>query len=114
VAIAYAIGEPQCVELRSPNTWLPVEQDYMLDDYIFRLDPRQNAEVMVAWRFDLKSGQTRKLERAQPSAGRVIDGGSAFVVSIETDPHRELQAIELHTPLYGIVLAWMGLTLERT
>jgi hypothetical protein len=113
VVIAYATGEPQHAQLRSPDTWWPVEQDYILDDYIFRLDPRQNAAVRVEWRVDLFSGQSRELYPAKHSAGGGIKGGSAFVVSIEADPQRELQAIELHTRLYGVVLAWMGMTLER-
>jgi hypothetical protein len=53
------------------------------------------------------------LDKVRHSPGGVIKGGSAFVVSIKVDPQRNLQAIELHTRLYGIVLAWMGLTLER-
>ena len=113
VTITYATGKPQFAELRSPNTWWPVEQDYMLDDYMFRLDPQQNDAVRVDWRVDLKSGQPRALDLARPSRGGGISGGAAFVVSITTDPQRELQSIELHTRLYGIVLAWMGLTLER-
>jgi hypothetical protein len=113
VIITYATGEPQHTELRSPNTWWPVEQDYILDDYIFRLDSRQNAAVTVDWRIDLKSAHARTLDVTRSSGGRAIDGGSAFVVSIEIDSHRELRAIELHTRLYGVVLAWMGLTLER-
>lgn len=113
VVIHYAAGKPDRVELRSPNTWWPVEQDYMLDDYIFRLDPEQNAAAGVEWRVDLLSGRARKLDKVSHSPGGVIKGGSAFVVSIKVDPQRNLQAIELHTRLYGIVLAWMGLTLER-
>ena len=84
----------------------------MLDAYIFRLDPQQNADVRMEWRVDLLSGQTRALYPAQHSPGGGIKGGSAFVVSIDVDPQRELWAIELHTRSYGIVLAWMGLTLE--
>jgi hypothetical protein len=85
----------------------------MLDDYVFRLDPTQDAAVRVDWRFDLASGQVRALNLAQHRAGGGIRGGGAFVVSIEIDPEKELEKIELHTRLYGIVMAWMGLTLER-
>lgn len=113
VVIAYATGESTRAELRSPNTWWPVEQDYMVDDYIFRLDPRQSRKVRVDWRVDLSSGRVRALDPTSRSSGGEIKGGSAFVVSIDIDPDRELESIELHTRLYGIVLAWMGLTLER-
>jgi len=113
VVITYATGRETRAELRSPNTWWPVEQDYLVDDYLFRLDSRQSAGVSVAWRVDLLSGQVRALDLTRRSRGGAIKGGSAFVVSIDVDPGRELQTIELHTRLYGIVLAWMGLTLER-
>ncbi len=113
VVVAYATGESTRAELRSPNTWWPVEQDYMVDDYIFRLEPRQSEKVRVDYRVDLLSGRVRALDPTRRSSGGAIKGGSAFVASIDIDPDRELESIELHTRLYGVVLAWMGLTLER-
>lgn len=115
VTIAYAAGPSQTIELRSPNTWWPVEQDYLVDEYVFRLDPVTGSAVTVNWRVDLRSGKARRMNlatlRSQP--GGPIPGGSAFIVSIDTDAQRELASIELHTCLYGIVLGWMGMTVER-
>ena len=113
VVIAYATGQATRAELRSPNTWWPVEQDYLVDDYVFRLDSPQSTGVWVDWRVDLLAGEVRALDLSQRSNGGTIKGGSAFVVSIDVDPGREMQIIELHTRLYGVVLAWMGMTLER-
>jgi hypothetical protein len=112
ILVSYETGQPEVTELRSPNSWWPVEQDYLVDDYVFGLDPRRDSSPRVDWRVDLKSGNVRALYPSKSPGRGAIDGGSAFVVTIDTDPQRTLRSIELHTRLYGVVLAWMGLTLE--
>src|SRR6185437_469326 len=89
VVITYATGQATHAELRSPNTWWPVEQDYLVDDYIFRLDPWHSTGVKVDWRVDLLSGKVRALDSTRQSNGGAIKGGSAFVVSIDVDKGRE-------------------------
>ena len=42
--------------LRNPETWWPIEQDYLLDDYLFVND------APLPPRVDLRTGQTRVLD----------------------------------------------------
>jgi hypothetical protein len=113
--VDYTTGAPQLVGLSSPTTWWPVEQDYMVDDYIFRIEEDPHAAAVVDWRVDLRSGRARRvdLDALRATGGGRIEGGSGFVVSVELDPTRELAGLQLHARLYGIVLAWMGLSIER-
>jgi len=115
VGIAYADGTAQRIELRSPGTWWPVEQDYLVDDYVFRMEEPHDPAVSVSWRVDLQTAAARATAplRQPGMRGGKIPGGSAFVVSVETNSAKELKAIELHTRMYGVVLGWLGLTLER-
>jgi len=46
--------------LANPETWWPIEQDYFIDDFQFRL----NAPLPV--RVDLKTGNVRVLDRRSP------------------------------------------------
>lgn len=115
LTVAYAMGAAQSVALRSPTTWWPVEQDYMVDDYLFRMEAEPEPQAVVDWRFDLRSGRARRidLDQLRRTGGGRIDGGSAFVVSVDLDPTRELASLQMHVRLYGIVLACIGLSLER-
>lgn len=107
-------GAPTRLELRSPAQWWPVEQDYMVDDYLFRLGPEEEAPVPLPWRVDLLTGNARQLEREQlRGKGGPIKGGSAFVVDVSLDADRELAAVRIKCNLYGVVLGLLGLTLGR-
>jgi hypothetical protein len=99
-------------ELRSPITWWPVEQDYLLDDYIFRIGDADDA--MLPWRVNLQSGQVRKLTQTSlhRKAGN-IPGGSAFVFTLPVDPTRDLASLEIHCELYGVIMGLLAVTLSR-
>ena len=107
-------GQPTQTELRSPSTWWPVEQDYLVDDYVFRLDSPDDPQQPLPWRIDLLTGKARELVREElRGKGGPIRGGAAFVARIDLEPERELAAVELKCELYGIVLGLLGVTLGR-
>ncbi|HUZ97341.1 MAG TPA: DUF4450 domain-containing protein [Edaphobacter sp.] len=94
--------------LRTPDTWWPIEQDYLLDDYLFIND------APLPPRVDLSTGQTRLLDPSDfKGKGRSIRGGSATVLSLALDPERELTSIKIECELYGVVLALLAATLVR-
>lgn len=113
VTVHYTDGHSEATGLRSPRNWWPVEQDYMLDDYLFRLgdDPARSLPMRV----DLRTGKPRTLTvenlRGKPQRG--VPGGSAFVLDIPLDPERTLASLDLHCELYGVVLGLLGATLGR-
>lgn len=113
VAVRYRDGKEDVTELRSPRNWWPVEQDYMLDDYLFRLSEEPDAEL--PWRVDLRTGRARKLSAAglRGKAQRGIPGGAAYVLEIPLDNARELAEVTMHCELYGVVMGVAGMTLGR-
>jgi hypothetical protein len=113
--IKYAGHAPASeVELRSPQNWWPVEQDYLLDDYLFRMEPVGAAQQPLPVRVDLKTGNTRILDRAT-SKGKVsrILGGSATVLRLDIDPLQTLEQLELECALNGVVMGVLAVTLGR-
>lgn len=109
IGVSYRVGEPISKSLRSPESWWPVEQDYELDDYVFRIGKGE-----LPWRVDLYTGQVRKLARdTLRGRGGQIRGGAAFTVEVDLDPHRELEKCEISCELYGVVLGLLAVTLER-
>ncbi len=107
-------GTQTLVELRSPANWWPVEQDYLLDDYVFRMEPVGEAEAPLPIRVDLQTGAVRVLERATlKGKGRKVRGGSATVLRVEVEPGRELAEMELRCELYGVQIGLLAVTLGR-
>lgn len=108
VSVAYRDGSRASLPLRNPETWWPIEQDYLLDDYLFV----NNAPLPP--RVDLRTGQTRNLEPAAfKGRGRNVPGGAATILHLPLDPAKELAAMEIKVELYGVVVGLLGATLVR-
>jgi hypothetical protein len=109
VSVAYSDGTTAKLPLCNPETWWPIEQDYLLDDYMFvnsaPLPPRVN----------LATGQTRILDPvAFHGKGRTVRGGAATILHLPLDPEKNLASLTVQCELYGIVIALLAATLVRT
>jgi hypothetical protein len=108
VSVAYSDGTSTSLMLRNPESWWPIEQDYLLDDYLFV------NEAPLPPRVDLRTGLTRLLDAASlHGKGRTVPGGAATILHLPLDPAKELAALEVRADLYGIVIGLMGATLAR-
>ncbi|MEO6815708.1 MAG: alpha-L-rhamnosidase, partial [Edaphobacter sp.] len=108
VSAIYKDGTSSKLVLRTPETWWPIEQDYLLDDYLFIND------APLPPRVDLSTGQTRLLHSTSfKGKGRAVPGGCATVLSLALHPERELSSIKIECDLYGVVLALLAATLVR-
>jgi hypothetical protein len=108
VSVAYSDGTSSTLSLRNPETWWPIEQDYLLDDYLFV----NNAPLPP--RVDLLTGKTRILDSATfRGKGRTIPGGAATILHLPLDATKDLASLRIEVDLYGIVVALMAATLAR-
>jgi len=108
VSVNYKDGTHATLPLRNPETWWPIEQDYLLDDYLFVND------APLPPRVDLRSGQTRLLDPAAfHGKGRTVPGGAATILHLPLDADKPLASVEVRIELYGIVVALLGATLAR-
>lgn len=108
VVVTYTDGSTSRLALRNPETWWPIEQDYFIDDYQFRLDGP------LPTRVDLKTGAVRVLDRETfKGQGRTIPGGAATVLQLDLDPAKELQSLTLRTLANDVVIGLMAATLAR-
>ena len=108
VIVIYADGGTERLALRNPETWWPIEQDYFVDDYQFRID------APLPWRIDLKTGRVRMATKSRPGDGKRIDGGAATVLDLPLDPKRELKSLTVRTLANEVVIGLMAVTLERS
>ena len=109
VSVHYSGGTTATLPLRNPETWWPIEQDYLLDDFLFV------NEAPLPPRLDLATGQTRILDPvAFHGRGRTVPGGAATILHLPLDPAKTLASLEVKSELYGIVIALLAATLVRT
>jgi hypothetical protein len=120
VVVTYTDGTTSRLALRNPETWWPIEQDYFVDDYQFRLISGANYPSRIAdsfplpVRIDLKTGQTRVLDAATfKGQGRVVTGGAATVLELALDPDKELQSLTVRALANDVVIGLMAATLAR-
>ncbi|HTT57714.1 MAG TPA: hypothetical protein VMF63_11435, partial [Opitutaceae bacterium] len=108
VIVAYAGGAPAVLELRNPENWWPIEQDYFIDDFQFR------RPEPIPPRVDLRTGRVRLpgLPAFAGQGGR-IPGGAATVLELPLDPQRELQSLTVRAMANEVVIGLMAATLER-
>jgi hypothetical protein len=106
--VHYADSTTKELQMRSPQSWWPIEQDYLFDDYLFC------GEGPLPPRVDLASGKTRLITLDSfKGKGRMVPGGAATALYLEIDSTKELASVEFRVELYGIVFALLGVTLER-
>ncbi|CAN7378583.1 DUF4450 domain-containing protein [Massilia sp. LjRoot122] len=108
VIVSYADGSRTRLALRNPDSWWPIEQDYLIDDYQFPYCGRLPVRV------DLKTARVRVLDPATlPQELRAqIDGGSATVLEMTLDRSKSLKSLELRTLANDVVIGLMGVTLD--
>jgi hypothetical protein len=108
VVVTYADGTNEVLPLRNPENWWPIEQDYFIDDYQFRVDGP------LPTRVDLATGVVRKIDLASfKGRGREVPGGAATVLSLELDPAKLLRKLTVRTTANDVVIGLMAVTLER-
>jgi hypothetical protein len=108
ITVAYTDGGKAQLSLKNPETWWPIEQDYLLDDYLF-ID-----EAPLPPRVDLATGKTRLLEQASfKGQGREVPGGAATILYLPLDARKDLASLKVEASLYGIVVALLAVTLAR-
>ncbi|MDC7675800.1 DUF4450 domain-containing protein [Asticcacaulis machinosus] len=109
VTVTYTDGTTTKLSLRNPDNWWPIERDYFIDDYQFRLC----GEAPV--RVDLKTGKV--WVPGPDSKGRKdrekIDGGAANVLSVDLDPSKTLRSLSVKAVANEVVIGLMGVSLER-
>jgi hypothetical protein len=106
--VTYVDGTSAELVLRNPETWWPIEQDYLLDDYLFVND------APLPPRVDLRTGQTRVLDAVGfHGTGRTVTGGAATILHLALDPAREIASLEVGVDIYGVVVGLMAATLVR-
>lgn len=108
VVVTYADGTTATLVLRNPETWWPIEEDYFIDDYQFRV------AAPLPIRVNLKTAQVRVLEVTTfKGRGGKVPGGAATVLRLPLDPQKELRSLTVRALANEVVIGLMAATLAR-
>ncbi|MEO6523383.1 MAG: DUF4450 domain-containing protein [Mucilaginibacter sp.] len=111
VTITYKDNTTHVLQLKNPQTWWPIEQDYEDDGYAFQLNAARPIRVY------LKSGvaatEWNQFKAIKGFANRGIDGGAGTILDLPLNPAKELKSLQLKTIANDVVIGLMGVTLVR-
>lgn len=111
VYVHYTDGSRDSLELRNPENWWPIEQDYYEDGYAFRTDAPKPIRIA------LKTGQEIapdfRYTGIKGFSGRGIEGGAATVLGLPVRPEKRLRRLVLKAVANDVVIGLMGVSVKR-
>src|SRR5205085_1677965 len=111
VYINYADGTRDAYEIRNPENWWPIEQDYFIDGLAFTT----GAEMPE--RLYLKEGKFAKGATKYTSikgfSNRGIDGGAGTVLRVPLDPNKILRSLQINAVTNDVIIGLMAATIIR-
>ena len=106
VTVHYTDGSHSVLILKNPDNWIPVEQDYHIDDFAFQI------ESPLPVRLQLKTGDFYKIGKGI-GVEKWIEGGAATVLDLPLDQGKTLSSLTLKTTANDVVIGLMAATLCR-
>ena len=111
VIIYYKDGTTDKLELKNPETWWPIEQDYYEDGFAFTTGAPKPVRVYLKTGEDTRSFNNFTTIRGFSNRG--IDGGAATILDLPLNPAKDLQKLELKAIANDVIIGLMSLTLVR-
>lgn len=108
VTVYYKDGTSGVLNLKNPENWCPIEQDYEDNGGAFSLQTPRPLRVY------LKTGQVGftlpKYSSIKGFSNRAIEGGAATVLDMVLDPHKVLDHLQLETLTNDVVIGLMAVS----
>lgn len=111
IRVNYTDGTHDDLELKNPENWWPIEQDYFIDGFAFTTDAPKPIRV------SLKTGEeipaNYKYIGIKGFSNFAIDGGAATVLDMRLNKNKQLKNLVLKTVANDVVIGLMSVTLTR-
>jgi hypothetical protein len=111
VEVYYTDGTSDLLELRNPQNWWPIEQDYYVDGYAFTTDAPRPTRISLKTGNEIMPGYKYNSVRGFSNFG--IDGGAATVLDLPLNNKKKLKKLVLKTIANDVVIGLMSVTLLR-
>ncbi|MFI1773410.1 DUF4450 domain-containing protein [Thalassobellus citreus] len=111
VEITYSDGSIETLELKNPENWWPIEQDYFVNGLAFTTDAPKPPRVY------LKTGKiTRTFKdfvHIKGFSDYGIDGGAATLLDLPLNQNKTLKSLKIKAIANEVVIGLMSVTLIR-
>jgi hypothetical protein len=111
VVVNYTDGTSEVLQLKNPENWWPIEQDYFIDGLAFTTDAPKPPRVY------LKSGIISRtfddFKSIKGFSNYAVDGGAATILDLPLNKNKTLKNITLKTIANDVVIGLMSATLVR-
>lgn len=111
VKMNYTDGSQDILELKNPENWWPIEQDFVNDGFAFTTDAPK------PYRLYLKTGEITKDFKNYTSikgfSNKAVDGGAATLLDMPLNPNKKLKNLVLVSRANDVVIGLMALTLTN-
>jgi len=111
ITVTYSDGSCEKLELKNPENWWPIEQDYYTDDYAFTTNAQKPPRVY------LKTGTiTRDFKDFKSIKGFSdfgVEGGAGTIIDVPLNKNKSLKSLEIKAIANEVVIGIMSLTLNR-
>jgi hypothetical protein len=111
VKVYYTDGSKETLELKNPENWWPVEQDYLDDEFAFTTDAPRPVRIQLKNGKEIEPGYDYHSIRG--FTGRAIEGGAASLLDLPLNPMKELKSVQLVSRVNDVVMGILALTLLR-
>ena len=111
VLVTYTDGTTATLPLRNPDTWWPIEQDYMDDGFAFRLGAPRPLRVHL--KTGLITNSFNQYASIKGFSTKAINGGAATVLELPLDPTKKLKNLTVRALANDVVIGLMSVTLGR-
>lgn len=109
IRINYVDNSKEEFLLINPDTWWPIEQDYYIDNYAFKIDyPRPIRVYLKTGISTLETYQVKAKNRTN-----FIDGGAATILNIPLNYDKELKSVIIKPIANDVIIGLMGLSLVK-
>jgi len=111
IQVNYTDGTSEVLQLKNPENWWPIEQDYFVDGLAFTTDAPKPPRVY------LKSGEISRtfndFKSIKGFSNFGVDGGAATILDLPLDKNKTLKNMTIKTIANDVVIGLMSATLIR-
>ncbi|HJS54792.1 MAG TPA: hypothetical protein VJ765_09620, partial [Chitinophagaceae bacterium] len=111
IIVNYKDGTSDKLELKNPENWWPIEQDYYVDGFAFTTDAPKPVRISLKTGQEIPDNYQYTLIRGFSNFG--IDGGAATVLDMPLNKNKQLKNLVLKAIANDVVIGLMALTLIR-
>lgn len=111
IIVNYTDGTSDKLELKNPQNWWPIEQDYYTDGFAFTTDAPRPIRIALKTGKEIPTDYKYSVISGFSNYG--IDGGAATVLDMPLNNKKQLKNIVLRSIANDVVIGLMALTLAR-